>query len=166
MEKESSLKQREERIVSGEVQAVPSSSSDDLELELARIRAHNEDLRKQVDFLTMGGGGGGASGGGSGSELANLHALQKKLHEIEAQRVLERSEAESRLKREVLAREEEQAAHEHTAAQLLSMTQAHEHASALLASLQAQHDEAVSARSSTHAVASGAADGVYRPCRL
>lgn len=84
--------------------------------EALRLKAQNEELRRELDMAMLNGGGGGA-------ELAGL---RKQLQEVEARRVLERSE---------------------DAAKLATLEASHAHATSLLSSLQASHDEAVAGRS-------------------
>ena len=142
MEKAANLMEREERIVSGEVPppsgGESSSVPSEQKLEVMRLRAMNEELRAQLDMAAL--------NQGAQPGQAELAALKKRMHEAEAQRVLERSEEEARLQRAQAAHRETQDAHEQTAKRLLTLQTAHEHATGLLTSLQAQHDAAVAAR--------------------
>ena len=160
MEKAGFLKEQEQRLISLQEQLVSGQAPppapppppapeaalenegmtpSESDLEVKRLRAMNEELRAQLDMAMLGQGG----GGGGAQEL---DALRRQVREVEAARVLERSEHESRLAREQAAHRDCQAAHDLTAQRLLTLTAGHEHATQLLTDLQKKLDAEAKAR--------------------
>ena len=109
--------------------------------EATRLAAQNDELRRALDLSMLNAGDGGAAAAEAGD-------LRRQLRELEARRVLEKSEEAARLERMRLAMEESKEAHDATSAKLRTMQAAHEHATQLLRDLQAAHDECSAGRSS------------------
>ena len=109
--------------------------------EATRLAAQNDELRRALDLSMLNAGDGGAAAAEAGD-------LRRQLRELEARRVLEKSEEAARLERMRLAMEESNEAHDATSAKLRTMQAAHEHATQLLRDLQAAHDECSAGRSS------------------
>jgi hypothetical protein len=131
-----------ERAAALEEAASSGGGGDTAEL-VTRLEAQNKELRASLDMAMLNAGG----AGGSGNCSEEAAELRKALRELEARRILERSEEAARIGMEQAAVREAQAAHDATASRLLTVEQSHEHATKLLGSLQASHDEAVAARS-------------------
>ena len=121
-----------------------------------RLQAQNDELRGALDMAMMNGGG-----GANPAELASLKrqlqeneeaaaseasSLRQQVQEVEARRVLERSEETAKLAKLRGACEEATAALGAANTKLDTLEAAHAHATSLLTSLQSSHDEAVAAR--------------------
>ena len=105
--------------------------------ENARLQAQNKELRKQLDLAMLGGGGGGVM-----VDAAQNDELRRRLHELEAQRVLERSEERARLEASEIENRNLRQGLNETAARLDEAEKGHAHAGQLLADLQKRFDNA------------------------